>query len=90
MADPVLVDCPSNVWTKVATNVTTGQIHKKDETPQEYLSTYRDTGGAAPTDKEEGVAIFVADKLTEIISAAAAIDVYIYPITSIGKVRVDL
>jgi len=90
MANPALITCTKNTWTKVATNVTTGQIHKKSEAPQEYLSTYRMTGGAAPTNKEEGVTIFVGGNITEAISAIAGIDVYIYPVTTDGKVRVDI
>lgn len=90
MADPVFVDCLADQWTKVATNVTSGQIHKWNPQPQEYLHTYRATGGAAPTDKAEGVRIFIGDNISESISASAGIDVYLYPITENGRVRVDV
>ena len=92
MAKPVFIDCTKNIWTKVATGVTTGQIHKKSEQPQEYLHTYRDTGGAAPPNteagKEQGVPIFL-NGVSELISATAGIDIYVYPVSSDGKVRVD-
>lgn len=89
MADPVLIDCPADIWTKVATNVTIGQIHRKSTKPNGYLQTYRLTGGTAPTDVEEGVPVFGGGSQAE-ISAAAAIDVYIQPMGSAGKVRTDL
>lgn len=89
MANPAIVACPVNVWTKVATNVTTGQVHIKDTRPGVYLHTYRMTGGAAPTagDPSEGVQF---DGPSTPIAAAAAIDVYIMPRNSAGAVRVDV
>lgn len=90
MANPVFVDCPAGVWTKVATNITTGQIHKVDVTPQEYLHTYKQTGDAAPTDRSEGVRIFIGANISEIISHNTGIDIYIFPVLSAGRIRVDL
>ena len=94
MADPVFVDCPKDVWTKVATNVAVGRIHKKDESPQIYLYTYRETGGAVPPDtdagKEQGVPMFLDGSVTEEIAHSSGIDIYVFPLTSDGKVRVDL
>lgn len=94
MADPVFIDCPANIWTKVATNVTAGQIHKKSEQPQEYLHTYRDAGGTAPASdtagREEGVRIFIDGNISEQIINSFAIDVYVFPIGADGKVRADL
>jgi len=94
MADPIFIDLPKNVWTKVATNVTSGQIHKKTEAPQEYLQTYRDTGGIVPPDteegKEQGVLMFRDDPITELISAISGIDIYVYPVEKAGKLRLDL
>jgi hypothetical protein len=86
MADPAITACPAGQWTKVATNVTTGQIHKRITIPM-YLSTYRDSGGGAPTLQTEGVPITTnsAD-----ISFSAGADVYIWCIGSDGSVRVDL
>ena len=90
MANPVIINCPANEWVKIATNVVSGQIHKKTEAPQEYLYTYRETGDPEPTDKEEGVLLFIGNVVSEIIKNSSGIDIYIYPVTSAGKVRVDL
>jgi len=89
MADPLIVACPAGAWTKIATNVTTGMVHKKLKGPNLYLQTYRDTGGAAPTTIAEGVPVFVGGESAE-ISASVAIDVYIYPVGAAGSVRVDV
>lgn len=89
MPNPVFVNCPKNVWTKVATNVNAGFIHKVYLIPYSYLQTYRLTGEAAPTLKSDGVMAF-EHSITEEISATAGIDVYLYPITAGGRVRVDL
>lgn len=89
MADPVIVACPVDVWTKVATNVTSGQIHIKDSKPGMYLQTYRMTGNAAPAagNPAEGVQI---DGASTPIEATAGIDVYIMPRGAAGSVRVDV
>lgn len=90
MANPVIVPCPVDVWTKVATNVTTGVIHIKDTKPGSYLQTYRMTGEAAPhntDDLPEGVTI---NGPREAIEATAGIDVYIMPRGVAGSVRVDV
>lgn len=89
MSDPVVATIPKNTWTKVATNVTAGSIHKLIEAPQGYLQTYRDTGGVAPTLIEEGAALFEKSR-SELISAKSGIDVYVYALNVGGKVRVDL
>jgi len=88
MADPVLITCPADTWTLVAEGVTTGIIHRK-QTDVVYLQTYRDDGELAPTTRDEGVQIFI-NSISEIISAAAKIDVYIYAVGKDGRVRVDL
>ncbi len=85
MADPNIVACPANAWTKVATNVTNGQVHVIDQGP-EYLQTYRDTGNPDPTAQSEGVPL---DEVVW-ISATAGIDVWVYAIKTAGSVRVDL
>lgn len=87
MADPVIVACPADAWTKVATNVTSGQVHIKNYNPANYLQTYRDTGGTAPTDPEEGVQV---SGQSIPIAATAGIDVYIMAQGAVGSVRVDL
>lgn len=86
MADPVIVPCPGDEWTVVATNTTTGVIHILKNDPDVYMQTYRDTGGTAPTTVAEGIPF---DSPLQ-ISAAAAIDVYIRPKGKAGSVRVDL
>ena len=86
MADPVITPCPEGEWTKVATGQTTGKIHIMSIKPDQYLQTYRDTTGTAPTLVTEGVPF--TESLT--ISAAAGIDVYIWPQGDAGSVRVDL
>ena len=85
MSDPVIVACPANEWTKVATNKTSGVVHIKDDTPSAYYQTYRDTTGTAPTDLTEAIPI---NKSLQ-ISAAAGIDVYVWPVGVAGSVRVD-
>jgi len=86
---PVMVSCPADTWTKVATNVTAGYILKKLTTPNVYLQTWRATGVAAPTDKSEGIPIFIEDGDNK-IESSFAIDVYIYPVGAAGKVRRDV
>lgn len=90
MSDPVLIPCAKDDWTKVATNVVNGRIHKKSNLPHTYLSVYRDTGNVAPTSRLEGVAIFVDNNTEESIFASAGVDVYIFPVKAAGNVRVDL
>lgn len=90
MANPVFVDCPEDVWTKVATNVTTGIIHKKSERPEEYLQMFKLTGDPAPTLKTDGARIFQDLDISEKISATVGIDVYVYPSGAAGRVRIDV
>lgn len=85
MADPSVVACPKDVWTKVATGVTAGVIHIL-KTDTEYSQTYRATTNPAPTDLADAVPLNTPFQ----ISAAAAIDVYIQPKGIDGSVRVDL
>jgi len=89
MANPSIKQLTAYVWTKVATNVTAGIVHKISNSPNKYLQTYRMTGGTEPTGKTEGVPLFV-DGPSENISATSGIDVYIMPVGSDGKVRIDL
>lgn len=90
MANPDLIVCTEDEWTKVATNVKSGQIHDKASRAV-YFQTYRLTGVAAPlnTDETESVPIFNEDK-SIIISNSSAIDVYIFCKGEDGLVRVDL
>jgi len=91
MANPSVVNVPVGQYTKVTTAVVTGQIWKIIET--EYRYTYRQTGGAAPTDLDEAVRIFKDDDESDNvvnISANEQIDIYLWAIGSSGKVRVDV
>jgi len=87
MANPAIVACTKDTWVKVATNVTAGQVHKLSSAPSQYSHTYRATGEAAPTTRAEAV---VMSAVSLPISAAAAIDVYIYAHGAAGSVRVDV
>lgn len=89
MANPILVDCSQGEWTKVATNVTTGQVHRINKKPSMYLQTYRMTGNDSPTARTEGIPLFINSESEE-ISAAAGIDVYVMAIGNDGQVRVDV
>lgn len=89
MADPIIVQCPANTWTKVATNQTTGviyAIHPDPLKPIDYKQTYRATGGAAPTDLTDAVDM----ESPLYISAGAGVDVYIWPTIEKGSVRTDV
>lgn len=91
MADPVFVDCTEDEWTKVATNITTGQIHKANEEPFSYLHTYRISGDPPPSGGfEEGIMIFLNNELSEPISFISGIDLYIFCVKVDGRVRIDL
>lgn len=86
-ADPLIVETPKDVWTKVATNVTSGFVWVLNTAPNVYSQTYRLTGEAAPTLFDEAVTL---EKPGAPISASVAIDVYIRPIAVDGSVRVDV
>ena len=87
MADPAIVACTKDTWVKVATNVTAGMVHLLSSAPNQYSQTYRMTGEAAPSTLAEAVTV---PTTTLTISAAAAIDVYIYAHGAAGSVRVDV
>ena len=89
MADPVLVTCTADAWTKVATNVTAGKVKIVSNDPDQYLETYRDTGGTAPSGTPGEEAILVNGEVVT-IGASAGIDVYLYARGAAGRVRVDL
>lgn len=92
MADPVIVACAANAWTKAATAVQSGFIHLQDGVDQIWYQTYKDTGEAPPADLATAQ-IFGKDTksgLTEDIGASVPIDVYVYPTQKAGSVRVDL
>lgn len=86
MANPAIVPCSAGVWTIVALGVTTGVVHIKDKNPNAYYQTYRDTTDPAPTDLTDAVPFDTPLQ----ISAATAIDVYVWCQGEAGSVRVDL
>ena len=88
MADPVITATPKDVWTKVATNKTTGfvHIHKKSAS---YLQTYRLTGGAVPAAGDPAEGVEMLEPGAE-IKSSAGIDVYIMALSVDGVVRVDV
>ena len=88
MANPVFVACTKDAWTKVATNVQTGFIHRISGAPNGYLQTYVDTTDPAPTLETEGAVAF-ENSGTEPINATAGIDVYIWAQGAAGNVRRD-
>lgn len=85
-ADPVVVTCPAETWTEVATNVLAGVVHILDFSPDKYLQTYRLAASGPPADLSDAVPFETPLQ----ISADAGIDVYIYPRGQAGSVRVDL
>ena len=100
MANPDVQTLTEWTWTKVATNVISGVLHRIVSTVW-YYQTYRLTGEAAPaapvqgTIPEEAVRIF-ENGPEELISSSELIDVYIMcanqddDATDDGKIRVDL
>jgi hypothetical protein len=88
MANPTIVAIPTSTWTKVATNVTRGFIHRVNQNTT-YLQTYRLTGQAAPIDFSEAIRMFEQTTVEE-ISAQAGIDVYVCAAPAAGEIRVDV
>lgn len=86
MHAPELIDCPSGVWTLIASGVTEGLVHLKDAGPGGYLQTYRPTNEDPPTEQSEGVKI---EETTIPIKCSFEIDVYIMALGADGVVRYD-
>jgi len=93
MADPVFTNVPVDTWVKVATNVTTGQIHILEPTNDNWFQTVRDTGNAAPTiapgPNQETPEVKLKFQSTK-IDSSVAIDVYVSVKGSAGRIRADL
>lgn len=82
MADPIRIPLTKDVWTKIATAISTGFVSIADKTPK-YLQTYRETGNAAPTDNETGLPL---SQPGAPIQSSGSIDVYIKPLGVDGAV----
>lgn len=81
--DPVLIDCPVNIWTKVATNTNKADI--APTTKSIYFYTLRDTDGAAPDNDNDALLLSITGVK---ISVRPAVDIYVKARTKAGTVRV--
>lgn len=92
MADPVLKTITTTAWNKVATNVYAGFISLATQTtsPARFAVTYRDTGGAAPSnaDNTDGNLALVLEPGLNPIESSSAIDIYVIATSGEGTVRV--
>ena len=90
MANPNYpVNCTKGQYTKIATNVLSGNIYRM-KTSVGYLQTTRKTGEVAPTLKTEAVEMFVEYPNRESIKALEAIDVYVWCDNEDGILRIDV
>jgi len=92
MASAVVVSCTADAWTKVATNLPAATVHILDSIPSQYLYTYRDTTGAAPsgTPGAEAVVMRFGEPLTvQVYTGGTNFDLYVYAKGGTGSVRVD-
>lgn len=86
MAGSTVVSCAAGAYTKVATNVTKCKVNLLTGlTGQSWLYTTRATGGGAPTLQSEGVPC----GLVQSFDVVAAIDIYVWPVVTLGTVRTD-
>ena len=86
MADPIFVNCPKGVWTKVAAGLSTGSILPLTSIGSPTLTpmyTYRVNNGGSPTDLTEGY------PLTGDATIPANSDIYVLYTKVDGRVRVD-
>lgn len=88
MADPVVVPCPKDVWTKVATGINTAIVKILNVRPNIYLETYRANTNPAPANNDGANPIDASREL--IVNSSSLVDVYIQPVGADGEVRVDL
>ncbi len=86
MANPILVPCPVDEWTKVATGVKKGQVEIKITTA-DYIKTYKDTTDPAPTGLSIGTPFH---ELPAEIESSVEIDVYVYCLKRDGLVEVSV
>ena len=86
MTDPIFVNCPKGVWTKVASDIRGGRISRVT-TGSIYSWTYRIPEEPAPV-LSEGVTLFSKNN-TEKIMQTSGIDLYIFCRRKAGSVRID-
>lgn len=91
MANPDVQILTKDIWTKIATNVTTGNVYNMSATTN-YLQTFRLTDEAAPINNDDAVRAFTNrnDNLWDNISSSDPIDVYLKPLEQDGKIRLDI
>lgn len=87
MANPVNVNCPADVWTKIATSVTSLVAKILDTKANVVLETYRITAAPVPADNTGANPIDASREL--VFTSSAASDVYIKPVGQATVVRVD-
>ena len=87
--NPAVIDCPENVWVKVASVITSGSLHRWVTSPEHYLHTYRNAGDPAPTDNSDAALLFAGVSVFAAISNDVSIDVYVKAIGANGQIRVD-
>jgi len=90
MANPLLVEIPADTWTPVLTEAFSGTVKIIKEDPDAYYETYRVAGDPAPT-QAPGDADFDGYPFKEFlcVSDGSGVDVYVYAVKKVGKVRVD-
>jgi hypothetical protein len=88
MANPTTISCTKDVWTKVATNVTHGNVWVLNNLPS-YIHTYKLTGEAAPNDTTDRPKGAILAHVAQ-IGSTVGIDVYVMALNTDGEVRVDL
>ena len=93
MPTPTFIDLPADTWTKIATDISVGQVHLVDTTAYVIRSTYvQPSGGTAPAnDQALGVPAF-QDGTTERMASnsGSSMDVYLRPEGVDSQVRVDI
>jgi hypothetical protein len=87
MNNPVDVSLTANVWTLVATNVTTGIIDRKRGVKRDIQQIYKKTGETAPVGVDEGVPWTTSQAF---ISSTEGIDVYLYAVDTPTTIRISI
>jgi hypothetical protein len=88
--NPQKIEIPANVWTPVATNVTSGLITIKQWQASRYYQTYRVTGDPAPTGDQNEDTSTVTTGQEISIAATESVDVYMYCLDFDGEVVLSL